>query len=1021
MIKKRFVNRVVADDYDNNPYVRGVAIGGLGGAAGAGLGYTLAKNTDIGKGLIQKTKAFKEAMEYQRNPFKDYTPSSSWDELFAKMGKTSDNLDKLNKQVGRYNKLRTGVMTAVPAAAIGGGLGYWQYNKTKNQNQVTAADNDTDWGKAAAIGVGTAAGYGTSLHTDFGRELLFKAKPFKDAAEAAAGIRQFTPEELVKNYKRMEALGDLRKTALIGAGAAAGAGLYYGGKKLYNRNNNITSADKDTYDDNHIDRMVKNGAIGGAVTGALAGATGSAMIPALGLAGAAAGGAAGYGAGGAGKLAGIKNGKLFGSGAGSLVGHIAGTKLGKWAFGRHLARDMAIGAAAGTTMGALGGALAGKQKEANPENSDTGAMIKGPLKYGATVGTAAGAVGGGILGHNLPKLGKLARYGGIPLAGAAIGAGLGAAGGELVGLHQVPANAIGRFITKDRGQNVNNTVTSAENEQVNQYERMARNSAIGGAIVGAGAGLLGGYKKAGLLKQKMGLGGALAHMAGGAGAGAASGGLSGLIAGHYKTKNPDSSDAGSIIKSGALTLGAVGALSGGISGAALGGKFGGAGGALAGGLGGAILGGTGGAAGGAVSGALHVPTNMLGDWVYRKSNNVTSAEIPLIHVIALSKEDKRNAGIATGATLGLGAGGYLGYKGLSGLAESNALKDVEKAKNTYGDIWAGRKAGLKGLFTKGVKSKEAYNQALLENKTARLLAKNAEKIGKWGKIGTGLGAVGLGTTGAYAGYKVTSSEVPLIHIVAVNIVDMAAKKAYVPGKMTKTWGNISSNVGNWTPDVHISHSVARKQIPEAELIGAMHSAATRQHQNYLAKNLGNSNATATADKLYNKVLEYSKKSDAFDDIDRQLYNKGRDFAPNVYKKPAKDATVADVPKVAKVQLKSDPRGLADFATQRENKRAVDQSIRRQNKKRNKNGGAKTLQQSYKSKKAPDILDNSIKEAPTNTTPAVTNVQKVEPVKLDTADTRSWVRKHPYKTAAIAGAGVGAAGTGAYLYNKNRDR
>ena len=78
------------------------------------------------------------------------------------------------------------------------------------------------------------------------------------------------------------------------------------------------------------------------------------------------------------------------------------------------------------------------------------------------------------------------------------------------------------------------------------------------------------------------------------------------------------------------------------------------------------------------------------------------------------------------------------------------------------------------------------------------------------------------------------------------------------------------------------------------------------------------------------------------------------------KKPVKDfrkkkgaaATVNDVPKINKVQLKSDPKGNADFAKYVQDKRAVDQSIRRQNKKnkkRNKNGGDKSVQQSYKKK------------------------------------------------------------------------
>lgn len=701
--------------------------------------------------------------------------------------------------------------------------------KKRFVNRVVADDNFTDdprfrGGFGAAIGapLGGVVGYGLAKGTDLGTGFVGKALPDIEKASRRAKIRTAA----------------MTAVPAVGFGAGMGYMKYLEArdkKRLLDRGIDVTAADKDTYDDNHVDRMVKNGAIGGAITGALGGATGSALIGTTALTGAAVGGGAGWFGGNAGKLAGVKHGKFIGSGVGTLLGHGIGNKIGQKLFGRHLARDMAIGAAAGTTMGALGGALAGKQKEANPENSDTGAMIKGPLKYGATVGATAGTVGGGVLGHNLPKLSKLARYGGIPLAGAAIGAGLGAAGGELVGLHQVPANAIGRFITKDRGQNVNNKVTSAENEQVNQYERMARNSAIGGAILGAGAGLMGGHGKAQLLKQKMGLGGALAHMAAGSASAAAAGGLSGLLAGHYKTKNPDASDAGSIVKSGALTLGAVGALSGGISGAALGGKYGGAGGALAGGLGGAILGGTGGAAGGAVSGALHVPTNMLGDWVYRKSNNVTSAEVPLIHVIALSKEDKRNAGIATGAALGLGAGGYLWYKGLSGLAESNALKDIEKSKNTYGDIWAGRKAGLKGLFTKGVKSKEAYKQALLENKTARTLAKNAEKIGKWGKMGAGLGALGLGTTGAYAGYKVTSSEVPLINVVALTLADLVKGGETIKGRELLELGK----------QIH-------PRLNNQELLGKLTKAAYTR-----AKNLNDGGAPAAAvQKAKDKYYKY---------------------------------------------------------------------------------------------------------------------------------------------------------------------
>lgn len=902
MIKKRLVNRVVAADKDD-PRTRGAMAGAIGAIGGSGLGYTLAKTTDIGKRLVQKTKVFKEADEMFQNPFKGATKNATPEELLVQVEKNKKRMAELNKSLGRYNNLRTGILTAVPAAAIGGGLGYWQYNKTKN------------------------------------------------------------------------------------------------------RNNNITSADKDTYDDNHIDRMVKNGAIGGAIggaiTGALGGATGSALIGTTALTGAAVGGGAGWFGGNAGKLAGVKHGKFIGSGVGTLLGHGIGNKIGQKLFGRHLARDMAIGAAAGTTMGALGGALAGKQKEANPENSDTGAMIKGPLKYGATVGATAGTVGGGVLGHNLPKLSKLARYGGIPLAGAAIGAGLGAAGGELVGLHQVPANAIGRFITKDRGQNVNNKVTSADEN--NRYDRYLKNGAIGGAVIGSGLGLA---SAAGAAKWRgipLGAAGALAGLAGGAATGATGGVLTGLAGAHYKSHNPESSDVGAMVKGNSKWAAGIGAGLGAIggTGAVMLDKahFPGAkkllipaGAALAGGLGGGVA--------GAMGGLSNAPAQAIGKAITGdRGNSITSSEVPLIHVIALSKEDKRNAGIATGATLGLGAGGYLGYKGLSGLAESNALKDLEKAKNTYGDIWAGRKAGVKGLFTKGVKSKEAYKQALLENKTARLLAKNAEKIGKWGKMGAGLGAVGLGTTGAYAGYKVTSSEVPLINIVAINIVDMAAKKAYVPGKMTKTWGNISSNVGNWTPDVHISHSVARKQIPEAELVGAMHSAATRQHQNYLAKNIGNSGATDTANKLYNKVLDYSKKSDTFNDLDRQLYNKGRDFNQSIYNKQAKiNAPKVDVPETPLPKTGTSVANHPTYPNTPPELTKVKQKVDAQKRKQ-------------------ELRSRVHKERATKM-PTISNVPKVEPVALD-ADTRSWVRKHPYKTAAIAGAGVGAAGTGAYLYNKNR--
>lgn len=1003
MIKKRFVNRVVADDnLTDDPRFRGGFGAAIGAPLGGIVGYGLAKATDLGKGFVSKA-------------LPDFEKAS------------------------RRAKIRTAAITAVPAVGVGAGMGYMKYLEARDKKRlldrgidITAADNNTDWGKAAAIGAGTAAGYGTSLHTDVGRELLFKAKPFKEAAEHSAGIRQLTPEELVKNYKRMEALGDLRKTALIGAGAAAGAGLYYGGKKLYNRNNNITSADKGTYDDNHIDRLVKNGAIGGAITGALGGATGSALIGTTALTGAAVGGGAGWFGGNAGKLAGVKHGKFIGSGVGTLLGHGIGNKIGQKLFGRHLARDMAIGAAAGTTMGALGGALAGKQKEANPENSDTGAMIKGPLKYGATVGTAAGTIGGGILGHNLPKLGKVVRYGGIPLAGAAIGAGLGAAGGELVGLHQVPANAIGRFITKDRGQNVNNTVTSADEN--NHYDRYLKNGAIGGAVIGSGLGLASAAGAAKWRGLPLGAAGAIAGLAGGAATGATGGVLTGLAGAHYKERNPESSDVGAMVKGNSkwgAGLGAGLGLIGG-TGATLLDKahFPGAKKLLL-PVGGAIGGAVAGGIGGAMGGLSNAPAQAIGKAITGdRGNSITSSEVPLIHVIALSKEDKRNAGIATGATLGLGAGGYLGYKGLSGLAESNALKDIEKSKNTYGDIWAGRKAGLKGLFTKGVKSKDAYKQALLENKTARLLSKNAEKIGKWGKMGAGLGAVGLGTTGAYAGYKVTSSEVPLINIVAINIVDMAAKKAYVPGKMTKTWGNISSNVGNWTPDVHIAHSVARKQIPEAELVGAMHSAATRQHQNYLANNIGKSDATDTANKLYNKVLEYSKKSDTFNDVDRQLYNNGSDFVQSIYKKQAK----ANAPKtgtgviVHPTQTNLSPEYTK--AQQRMNAQSMKKELRDRTKQntlpvpKNKietvQGGfidpalARAQQKINNQKLKTEFRRNmATQNVPVNTVP------KIEPVGLDTADTRSWVRKHPYKTAAIAGAGVGAAGTGAYIYNKNR--
>lgn len=78
------------------------------------------------------------------------------------------------------------------------------------------------------------------------------------------------------------------------------------------------------------------------------------------------------------------------------------------------------------------------------------------------------------------------------------------------------------------------------------------------------------------------------------------------------------------------------------------------------------------------------------------------------------------------------------------------------------------------------------------------------------------------------------------------------------------------------------------------------------------------------------------------------------------------------------------------------------------------------QQKVNNQKLKDWHRNQVhKESATKNVPTISNVPKVEQVALDTADTRSWIRKHPYKTAAIAGAGVGAAGTGAYLYNKNR--
>ena len=212
----------------------------------------------------------------------------------------------------------------------------------------------------------------------------------------------------------------------------------------------------------------------------------------------------------------------------------------------------------------------------------------------------------------------------------------------------------------------------------------------------------------------------------------------------------------------------------------------------------------------------------------------------------------------------------------------------------------------------------------------------------------------------------------------------------------------------------------------------MHSAATRQHQNYLAKNLGNSEAKATADKLYNKVLEYSKKSDAFGDIDRQLYNKGRDFAPNVYKKPAKAA--ANAPKTGTdiIEHPTYPNIAPELTKvqQKVNTQNMKNDFKRKNRIEN---STKNVPASYKPLEGTVIDDNFIDPSIARAQQKVNNqklktefrnrttqnvpvntVPKVEPVDLDT---RSWVRKHPYKTAAIAG----AAGTGAYLYNKNRDR